>query len=317
MTVDSAFLVDLGDAAVRSAAPLALATIGGVVCERSGVFNIGMEGMMLTGAFCAVVTAFTADAAGLPTAATLLLAASAGVLAGIALGLLHALLCIKNRADQIVSGIAINLLALGATSMLYRLLAPRMGSGRVPGFGPLEVPLLGRIPYLGPIFFRQSLLVYLVYLLPFGVALVLYRMPWGLKLRSVGEYAEGAHAAGIGVERTRYLAVSFSGAMAGLGGAALALGGVRVFTPNMTAGRGYIVLAAIVVAKWDPRAGVLACVLFGVADAFQLRAQALGVGIPSEFLLMIPYLLTILVMAGAIGRTSAPSQLGQHFDREP
>jgi ABC-type uncharacterized transport system permease subunit len=316
MAGDASFLVDLGDAAVRSATPLAIATIGGVVCERSGVFNIGIEGMMLTGAFCGVVTSFAAMQAGLPGPVTLLVACLAAAASGMALALIHGLLCIDNRADQIVTGIAINLLALGGTSMLYRKLSSQLGEGRVKGFDPLPIPLLQDIPYIGPIFFRQSLMTYLVYILPFVVALVMYRKPWGLALRAVGEFAQGADASGIDVRRTRYLAVLFSGAMAGLGGAALALGAVKVFTPNMTAGRGFIVLAAIVVARWDPRWAVAACGLFGLADAFQLRAQAFGVDVPNQFLLMLPYVLTVLVMAGAVGRNVAPKQLGLHFDRE-
>jgi general nucleoside transport system permease protein len=313
---DTAFLVDLGDAAVRSATPLAIATIGGVVCERSGVFNIGIEGMMLSGAFCGVVTSFYASQSGLPAGMAVLVASIAAVLAGMLLALVHGFLVITNRANQIVSGIAINLLALGATSMLYRKLSSSMGQHRVPGFDPVPIPLLADIPYVGPIFFRQSLIVYLVYVLAFVVALVMYRMRSGLALRSVGEFAAGADAAGIDVRRTRYVAVLFSGGMAGLGGAALALGAVKLFTPNMTAGRGFIVLAAIVVARWDPRLAVVACLLFGVADAFQLRAQALGVDVPNQFLLMTPYVLTVLVMAGAMGRGSAPSELGEHFERE-
>jgi simple sugar transport system permease protein len=262
------------------------------------------------------VASFYAADAGLPVAATLLVAATAAMLAGIALALLHGLLVISNRADQIVSGIAINLLALGATSMLYRKLSSSIGQQRVTGFDPLPIPVLEDLPFIGPILFRQSLMVYIVYLLPFVVALVMDRMRSGLALRSVGEFAAGADAAGIGVRRTRYLATLFSGAMAGLGGAALALGAVKVFTPNMTAGRGFIVLAAIVVARWDPRLAVLACGLFGLADAFQLRAQAFGVDVPNQFLLMLPYVLTVLVMAGAVGRNVAPKELGQHFDRE-
>jgi len=238
---DASFVVDVGDAAIRSATPLATATIGGVVCEKSGVFNIGIEGMMLTGAFTGVVASYAAASAGLPTAATLLVAVTAAALAAMALALVHGLLCITNRADQIVSGIAINLLALGGTSMLYRKLSPTLGQERVTGFDPLPLPLLKDIPAVGPVFFEQSLLVYLVYVLPFLVALVMYRMRWGMALRSVGDFAECADAAGIQVRRTRYLAVLFSGAMAGLAGAALALGAVKVFMPNMTAGRGFIV----------------------------------------------------------------------------
>lgn len=311
---DAAFLVDWGSAAIRLATPLILATIGGVYAERSGVFNIGIEGTMLIGAFTAVAVSYYLSA--LDPGLAAVLAAGSAMLAGAATALLHAYLSITRRVDQIITGAAINILALGLTNTLYRAVWGEVGRERVAGFPQVRIPVLADIPILGPILFDHSIVVYAAFALPVLAAFVLFRTTWGLRIRAAGDFPAAVDTAGLSVERTRYAAVLFSGVMAGLAGAALALGAVRYFTPGMTAGRGFIVLGAIVFGRWNPMLAAVACLLFGAADAFQLRAQALDLGIPYQFFVMLPYLLAVLAIAGAIGRTSAPQHLGLPYRRE-
>ncbi len=314
MQLDVAFLTDWGSAAIRLATPLILAVVGGVYAERSGVFNIGIEGMMLSGAFVSVAVSYFVGSAD-PEAAALL-AAIAAMVAGGGMAFVHAYLSITRRADQIISGAAINILALGLTNTLYRAVWGTVGRERVAGFPTVHIPVLADIPVLGPILFDQSIIVYVAYVLPFVAAFVLFRTTWGLSIRAAGDHPLAVDTAGLSVARTRYAAVIFSGMMAGLGGAALALGAVRYFTPGMTAGRGFIVLGAIVFGRWNPILAGIACLLFGAADAFQLRAQALSIGIPYQFFVMLPYLLAVLAIAGAIGRTTPPLTLGRPYRRE-
>lgn len=313
--LDPAMITDWGSASMRLAAPLAITAIGGVYAERSGVFNIGMEGMMLVGAFTAVTTSFYLEPL-MPAGVAVLLAALAAMLAGGLAGLVHAYLSVSRGANQIISGVAINLAALGLTNTLHRAVFGQTGRQRVAGFPSVELPGLGDLPMLGDIFFNQSLAVYLAYVLPLVALFVLYRTTWGLGIRAAGDSPPAVDTAGLSVAKIRYATVLFSGAMAGLGGAVLAIGAVRYFTPGMTAGRGFIVLGAIIVGRWNPLLAVAACLLFGAADAFQLRAQALGLGIPHHFFVMLPYLLAVAAVAGVIGRTMAPAQLGIPYRRE-
>jgi len=236
--------------------------------------------------------------------------------AGTLLSLVHAYLAISRLANQIIVGAAINLLALGLTNFLYRAIFGATGRERVAGFPQVKLPVLGDIPVIGPILFDHSIAVYIAYILPFVAWYVLFRTTWGLNVRAVGEYPQAADAAGVSVKRVRYLSVMLSGAMAGLGGAALSLGAVRYFTQGMTAGRGFIVLGALVFGKWNPILVALACLFFGAADALQLRAQTFGFAIPHQFLVMLPYLLTIAALVGFVGRTVAPQSLGVPYKSE-
>jgi len=238
------------------------------------------------------------------------------MLAGGATALVHAYLSITRGVDQIISGAAINILALGLTNTLYRAVWGEVGRERVAGFPEVRIPVLADIPIVGPILFDQSVVVFAAFVLPIVAAFVLFRTTWGLNIRAAGDFPAAVDTAGLSVEKTRYAAVLFSGLMAGLAGAALALGAVRYFTPGMTAGRGFIVLGAIVFGRWNPMLAAVACLLFGAADAFQLRAQALDLGLPYQFFVMLPYLLAVLAIAGAIGRTRAPQQLGIPYRRE-
>jgi ABC-type uncharacterized transport system permease subunit len=304
----AAFWINWLTASVRLSTPLALTAAGGVFAERSGVFNIGLEGMMLSGAFFAIAGSYATGSA--------IVGALCGAAAGAVLGLLLSYWTISRKADQIIAGVAINLFALGLTNLLYRAIFGDVGPVRVAGFSNVRIPLLADIPWAGEILFQQAALVYVAFLLPLALAWVLYRTTWGLSVRSVGEHPAASDTAGVSVARIRYACVTFSGLMAGLGGAALALEGARFFTQGMTAGRGYVVLGALVVGRWHPAWAAAACLLFGAADAFQLSVQAYGIGIPSEFFVMLPYILTVAALAGLVGRTRPPRKLGVAYSSE-
>jgi simple sugar transport system permease protein len=305
---DLSFWINWLASSVRLSTPLALAATGGAFTERSGVFNIGIEGMMLSGAFFSITGSYYTGSAAVGTLC--------GAVAGAVLGLVLAYWTVSRKADQIITGIALNLFALGLTNVLYRAIFGQISPDRVAGFESVKIPLLGDIPKLGPILFDQAALVYLAYLVPPFFAWVMFRTTWGLSVRAVGEHPAATDTSGVSVTRLRYQCVTVSGFMAGLGGAALALEGARYFTPNMTSGRGFVVLGAIVVGRWNPVLAAAACVLFGAADAFQLSVQALGVGIPSEIFVMLPYILTVAALAGLVGRTRPPRKLGIAYTSE-
>jgi simple sugar transport system permease protein len=280
---------------IRLSTPLLLAALGGLFSERSGVINIALEGLMLAGAFtAAAVTHY----AGSPFVG---LAAAIG--AGIVVAGIHAVACIRFRADQVVTGTAINILMTGVPALLSG--AFFLSSGATP-----QIPREQLIPYT-PVVLAFALV---------GVSwYVLYRTPFGLRLRAVGENPEAADAAGVSVARMRYSGVLISGALAAIGGAYISIGQSSLFTRNMTAGRGFIALAALIFGKWKPVPTMLACLLFGFADALQIQLQGVpirGVEIPNQFIQIIPYVLTIVVLAGFIGQSRAPRALGIPYEKE-
>lgn len=293
------------ESAIRLATPLIIAAIGGLFVERSGVLNIGIEGMMLFGAFAAIAGSFLTG--------SVLVGAIMAMIVGGLLALLHAYLTVTRRADQIVSGAAINLLALGATDLLNRRLFLE-DRPRVALFPVISPESWWDIPIAGPLFFDQPVIVWIAPLLAILLSVLLYRTTWGLNLRAAGEHSKAMCSAGHSVVRLRYAGVLMSGLFAGLGGAALSLGAVGIFIPNMTNGRGFVVLAAFVAGKWNPIPVAIACLVFGMADALQLQAQAVGMGIPYQFLIMLPYLLTVAALAGLVGRTTTPKELGKAYD---
>jgi ABC-type uncharacterized transport system permease subunit len=296
-------------ASIRLAAPLMLAGAGGLFTERVGIFNIGIEGTMLVGAMAAIWGSLVTG--------NILMATLIAMLIGALVSVLHAYLTITRRADQIVSGAAINLFALGATNLLNSALyAGFKYRPRVDLYPILAPESLQEIPILGPILFAQPVIVWVAFVLPFILAWVLYRTTWGLNVRAVGDHPHAVATAGISVLRLKYTGVIISGLAAGLGGAALALADLGLFAPNMTAGRGFAVLAAFVVGKWNPIYVAAACIMFGAADAFQLRAQTFGFTIPYQVFVMLPYLLTIAALAGLVGRTVAPKTVGRLYDPE-
>ncbi|MCA1631933.1 MAG: ABC transporter permease [Acidobacteria bacterium] len=280
---------------IRLATPLLLAALGGLFSERAGVINIALEGLMLAGAFTA---AAMTHYSGSPWIGLL-----AGIGAGVAVAALHAVASIRYRADQVVSGTAINILMLGVPAMLSG--AFFLSSGATP-----QIPKENLIP-LTP--------VVLALLLVAATWYVLYRTPFGLRLRAVGENPEAADAAGVSVTQMRYSAVLISGALAAVGGAYLSIGQSSLFTRNMTAGRGFIALAALIFGKWRPVQTMLACLLFGATEALAIRMQGVpirGTEIPNQFVQIIPYVLTIVVLAGFIGHSRAPRALGIPYQKE-
>ena len=291
-------------AAIRISVPYALAALGASINERGGVINIALEGMMLNGALGYTLGAFWT---GNPWAGV-----AAAVLAGALTGALHALVTVTLRADQITSGLGINLLAIGLTKFVLKaVFASSSNSSRVVGLPEWRLPLLSDLPALGTVF--STPLVLLTALLVAGGQWMMFRSVFGLRLRAIGERPEAAATLGLSVGRTRAAGVVISGALAGLAGAWLA-SEQHSFTDGMTGGRGYIALAAMIVGKWSPLGGALACLLFGAAEALQITLQ--GSAFPNELLQMTPYLVTMLALAGFIGRAVAPRAIGIPYDAE-
>lgn len=292
------------------AVPLTLAALSGVMCERSGVINIAIEGMMLTAAFTAVV--------GTTLAGSLWAGLLVAVLTGALLAWVHGVLSIKYRVDQIVSGTVINIFAVGITSYLSaRFLQEPAFSwlNRAGTFAPVKIPVLNRIPVIGPLFFEGNFFFFLTVALVIGLTVLLFRTRFGLRVRAVGEHPRAADTLGIDVHRMRYASVILGGMLAGLGGAYFGIGSVGRFDEQMTAGRGFIGLAAMIFGKWTPAGSFGAATLFGFADSLQTRLQILGIPIPSEFLLMAPYIVTIVVVAGLVGKAQAPAADGQPYEK--
>jgi general nucleoside transport system permease protein len=282
---------------IRLSTPLILAALGGLFSERSGVINIALEGMMLAGAFTAASITY---ASGNPFVGLV-----AGMLAGMLIAAIHALACIRYKADQVVTGTAINILMLGMPAFLSG--AFFLSSGSTPQISKDHL-----IPWT-PIVMAFALVPITWY--------VLYKTPFGLRLRAVGENPEAADAAGVAVARMRYAGVLLSGVLAGIGGAYLSIGQSSLFTRNMTSGRGFIALAALIFGKWRPVQTLLACLLFGFTEAISIQMQGVvklpsGDDIPVQFIQMVPYVLTIIVLAGFIGSSRPPQALGIPYQKE-
>ena len=291
------FTIALIWSTVRLSTPLILAALGGLFSERSGVINIALEGMMLAGAFTAAAVTY---ATGSPYVGLV-----AGMMAGMLIAGIHAVACIQYRADQVVTGTAINILMLGMPAFLSG--AFFLSSGSTP-----QIPKEHLVPWL-PI-------IIAIVMVPLSWY-VLYKTPFGLRLRSVGENPEAADAAGVPVARMRYAGVLLSGVLAGLGGAYLSIGQSSLFTRNMTSGRGFIALAALIFGKWRPFQTLLACLLFGFTEAVSIQMQGVvklpsGDDIPVQFIQMVPYILTIVVLAGFIGSSRPPRALGIPYQKE-
>lgn len=297
-----AFFTDYLVASLRLSVPLAFAALGGLFSERSGVLNIGLEGMLLAGSFSSAVGAFFTGNVWVG----LLLALAVGGM----VGLLHAYLCVTLRVDQLVSGLAINLTAAGLTSFWSRVLFNSGQAQSLPGIQTIGIPGLRNLPIIGSLFFNQDPLIYLLFLLVPLTTYILFRTSIGLSLRSVGEYPRAADTAGVSVVLVRYVAVALSGCLAALGGAYLALVHVKFFVEDMSAGRGFIALAALIFGRWHPVSTALACLLFGATEALQLRIQAFNLHIPYQFLVMLPYAIALLALLGLAGKSTPPAALG-------
>lgn len=304
-------LVGMLQATLQRSAPIALGGLSGVLCERAGVINIAIEGMMLAAAFVAVVIA---SATG-----SLWIGLLAAILTGGLMALWHAWLSISFRVDQIVSGTVINIFAAGATSYLTArfLVQPEFQYLNSSGnFKPIPIPLLSNIPILGPVLFENNAIIYLMFLLIALIHIGLFYTRWGLRTIAVGEHPRAADTLGINVYRVRYISVILGGMVAGVGGAYFTIGTVGRFDELLTAGKGFIGLAAMIFGKWNPIGTFSASLIFGFADALQTKLQILRVPIPSDFLLMAPYIATMIVLAGIIGRAIPPAADGQPYVKE-
>jgi len=291
------------------AVPLILGALAGVLCERSGVINVAIEGQMLAGAFAGALFGSLTHNAGVGVFASLI--------AGGLIGALLAVFAIRYLVNQVVLGVVINLLALGLTGYVYdAVMANDQNTYNTPpGLHVINIPGLSDIPIIGPLLFQQNLIVYAMYVLIAVIDVALFRSRWGLRTRAVGEHPKAADTVGINVRRTRYVNVIIGGLVAGLGGASLTLGSALPFGKNMTNGKGFIALAAVIFGRWSPRGAVGAALLFGFADALQNVLSFIGtpVSIPSQILAMLPYLATILAVAGLVGRVRAPAADGEPY----
>lgn len=302
-------LTGLLNTALSMSVPITLGAFSGVLCERAGIVNIAIEGMMLA---AAMVGALVGSISG-----SLWVGLFAAVLTGALLGLVHAVLSIKYLTDQIISGTVINIFAGGMTAFISSKFMQVNQSLNDPGiFKPIEIPLLSKIPIFGPILFDNNIFVYAMFIFMVVLHIGLFYTRWGLRMRSVGEYPKAADTLGINVFRTRYMAVILGGMMAGFAGAYFTLGSVGRFDEYMTAGRGFIGLAAMIFGNWTPFGSFGAGLLFGFSDSLASKVAILGVQIPSQLLGMAPYVVTMIVLAGVVGRGQMPAADGQPYVKE-
>lgn len=293
---------------LAKSAPLILAALGGLLSERAGIVNVGLEGTMLAGAYAAAVGSLTA---GSPWAGLL-----AGGAVGGLLGLLHAFACIRLRSDHVVSGTAVNLLALGGTGfLLFRTFGVHGNTPTVPKLTPWSLPGLNALPLLGPALSRAVPTVYLALATVVVAHLALSRTAWGLRLRAVGERPGAALSAGVRIRRIQVVAVALGGLLTGWGGAHLSLGDLSQFVERMTSGRGFVALAALICGRWHPFGVLAACLFFGFAEAFSESLQGENI-LPSQFFLALPFILTVSVLAGVAGRARPPAALGHRTGEE-
>lgn len=296
-------IVAWGAATVRVATPLALAALGETISERGGVLNLGIEGAMLGGAFGAAWGAMHGGAWS---------GVTAGLAVGVMTGLLFGMVAVVAKADQIITGTAVTMALIGLTGLLAGPALGPTGTGLdLPTLAPIAIPGLSGIPILGPILFDQSILTYLTVLLAALATWMLWRTRFGLELRAAGEAPEAARAMGVAVTRVRLIATLMGGGLAGLAGASLVLSQVGAFTERMTAGRGFIAVAIVVLGRWHPMGALAAALLFGATSALQYLFQAGGTGIPYQALLALPYLLALAALATAVGRARAPAGLAK------
>jgi simple sugar transport system permease protein len=307
----TAFIISLLTGMVRIATPILFGAMGELVAERSGILNLSIEGTMLMGAFVGFLVAFQSG--------SLLAGMLAAMAAGALLGMLMAFLASTLKLDQTVSGLAINLLSSGLTFYFFRLAFKDVGAQNLPSvttLSALKFPILSQIPFLGEIFFSQTILTYMAFLLVPVISLFLYRTKPGLELRSIGENPRAVDMRGLNITIRQYLAVMFGSLMAGLGGAFLTLASAGLFVPEISGGRGWIALAIVIFGNWRPSRILLGALFFGLVDSIQLSLQAVGVDLPYQLLLALPYLLTIVALIVNRGGSRAPLSLGKPYFRE-
>jgi simple sugar transport system permease protein len=294
---------------IRTAMPILIAAIGLVYSERSGIVNIGVEGIMLIGALAGVVGSFYTGSAWAGALLAIIVCAL--------IGLLFAFLTITVRADQVVIGAAINILGLGLTTTLSRIIfGVNTAPPKIHAFTNISIPVLSKIPVIGQVLFNQNAVTYLIYILIPILHYILFKTEIGLKIRAVGEHPKACDTVGINVYKIRYGTVIFSAMMAGLAGSYVSLGLLSFFTENMIAGRGFIALATVIFGKYSPFGAVVAALIFGAGYALQFKLQAVGSQIPYQFLLMVPYILTLLALAGLVGKTKSPEASAVPYEKE-
>ncbi|GAB4118191.1 MAG: ABC transporter permease [Roseiflexaceae bacterium] len=302
-------LVDMLARTIRLATPVALGALAGILCERSGVVNIAIEGLMLMGACIGFIAALTLG--------NTWIGLLAAILAGGVLVMVHALLAIRFKVDQIISGTVINILAVGVTGFLRNNVILPLTQTGVSGqaLQSMPIPLLSDIPVLGPIFFNHRPITYLMLIMVPLMHILIFYTPWGLRTRAIGEHPRAADTMGIDVNQMRYMNVFFAGLMAGLAGAYFSLEASFNFDDVMTNGRGFIALAAMIFGKWTPFGAMGGALIFSSADALQIKIQGFDFALPAQFLQMLPYIITIIVLAGIIGRARPPAAVGQPYEK--
>lgn len=302
-------LIGMLQSTVLRSVPIAFGALSGVLCERSGVINIGIEGMLLSGAFTGALVGSITD--------NLWVGLVGGAAIGALVAWILAVLSIRYLVDQIIAGTVINILALGLTSYLTDQFLQRNQALNDPGrFQNIEIPVLSKIPFIGPILFDNNIFVYFMFLIVAITYAGLFYTRWGLRVRAVGEHPRAADTVGIRVRFTRYRNVILGGMVAGIGGAYFTLGAVGRFEEGMTAGRGFIGLAAMIFGRWSPIGALGAAMIFGFADSLQVKLKIVQVGIPTEFLSMAPYLVTIFIVAGAAHLVRPPAADGKPYIKE-
>jgi simple sugar transport system permease protein len=299
-------IIDWIQATLRWSAPLIFVSIGEVYSERSGIINMGIEGIMLSGALCGIAISYFTGSVFVSVLVTMLL--------GAIMGAIMAFLTVSRRTNQVVTSLMINMLAMGGTNLLFAMLSGSRHT-RVATFPVLFPESWRAAPIIGPILFQQPVSTWIALILPVLSGIVLYKTNWGLNVRAVGDNPQSAATVGLSVIKIKYQTVILSGVFAALGGCVLTLGEVGYFASGgMTAGRGFIVLAAVVVGGWDPLRTALACLVFGAADAAQLRFQAMGAMIPYQFLQMLPYLVTVIALTIMVKHSRVPKTWGAPYD---
>jgi len=295
--------------AIMFSVPLIFGSLSGLLCEKSGVINIAIEGQLLLAACVSAMVASISH--------NVLIGLIIAPVAGMLVSLLLAFFAIKYQVDQVILGFVLNVLVIGLTGYIYsKLLVPSGDTWNIgPTFQRIPIPLLAKLPILGPVIFNQTIIVYLMYLIVAAIQFGLYKTRWGLRTRAIGELPIAADSVGIDVNRLRYKNVLLAGLVAGIGGSYFTLGAVGSFTKEMTAGAGFIALACLIFGKWTPRGAVTAALFFGFTTSLQGNLSIIGFSIPSEFMLMVPYIATIIAVSGVVGRVRAPAADGIPYSR--
>lgn len=313
--LSTTFIIAVLAAGIRLAIPVLLAVIGEIITEKSGVLNLGLEGIMLMGAMAGFVVAYRMENASMNPTTAAWVGLLVGALAGVGMGLIMSLLSVTLKADQVISGVMLVLLGQGLSAYVFRQQF-ETSHPQVTGFEPISIPILSDMPVIGPTLFTQNAVFYLTILIVIGSWFLLNRTTLGLNIRAMGENPSAGETSGLSVNKVRYIATILGAALVGLGGAVLTIAQIHIFTEGITAGRGWIAVALVIFARWRPSLAVVGALLFGLADAVQFRIQALGnENIPYETLLMLPYLLTILVLLRGTKKTEQPEALGQPYVR--